>query len=148
MLRNLSSYVIMCIYYFLECMLRWSVFRWCSYFCKGRSSTDDRVQPGHANVIFTQEAIAAVDSTVRNNQRITTPYTVNEMSMSKRNVPTILHKYLQYKKICARWIPKHLTQEQTSYHIGCPGNNLCVTMKWEAISFHGLLRWWNVLSSH
>ncbi|GFS50236.1 jerky protein [Nephila pilipes] len=34
------------------------------------------------------------------------------MSLNKGSVYTILHERLQYRKSCAQWVPKHLTEEQ------------------------------------
>lgn len=44
--------------------------------------------------------IATVDSLEKNNWQITTHKIVDEMSMSKRNVHTLLHEKLQYQKVC------------------------------------------------
>jgi len=50
--------------YGTECMSRSAVFRWCSDFRHGRVSTADMPRPGQAQVVNTQESIAAVNSLV------------------------------------------------------------------------------------
>ena len=58
--------------YGTECMSHTAVFRWSSDFCHGRVSTADMLRPGQAHVVIAQESIAAVNSLVRENRRITT----------------------------------------------------------------------------
>ena len=81
-------------------------------FCHGRVSTADMPRPGQAHVVITQESIAAVKSVVRENRRITTREIADSLSVRKGTVDTILHERLQYSKVCAQWVPKHLTEDQ------------------------------------
>ena len=71
--------------YGTECMSRTAVFRWCSDFRHGCVSTADMPRPGQAHVVITQESIAAVNSLVRENRRITTRETADSLSVSKGN---------------------------------------------------------------
>jgi histone-lysine N-methyltransferase SETMAR len=100
------------------CLSRTSVFRWCSEFRKGRTNTDDKPRPGQAHMVITRETITAVDNLVRNNRRITTREIVATLSISKGSVHTIHHERLEYRKVCAQWVPKHLTEEQKTYRMG------------------------------
>jgi len=104
--------------YGTECMSRTAVFRWCSDFRHGRVSTADMQRPGQANVVITQESIAAVNSLVRENRRITTREIADSLSVSEGTVDTILHEHLQYSKVCAQWVPKHLTEDQKCLRMG------------------------------
>ena len=76
--------------YGTECMSRTAVFRCCSDFRHGRVSTADMPRPGQAHVVITQESIAAVNSLVRGNHRITTQEIADSLSVSKGTVDTIL----------------------------------------------------------
>jgi hypothetical protein len=87
--------------------------------------------------VITEEKIAAVDTLVQDNRRITVqelstavnismgsiPYTKScmriwamELSMavniSMGSIHQILHAHLGYQKVCAQWVPKHLTDEK------------------------------------
>jgi len=88
------------------------VFQWCSDFCHERVSTADMPRPGRAHVVITQESIAAVNFLVRENHQITTREIADSLSVSKGTVDTILHENLQYSKVCAQWVRKHLTEDQ------------------------------------
>jgi len=69
--------------YKTECMSGIAVFRWCSDFRHGRVSTANMPRPGQAHVVITQESIAAVNSLVRENRRITTRKIADSLSVSK-----------------------------------------------------------------
>ncbi|KFM74607.1 Jerky protein, partial [Stegodyphus mimosarum] len=103
--------------YGMECMKHRSVFRWFRDFCSGRSSTDDRPQPGQAPVVISQERVADVECFMKMNQRTTALERVEEISMSIGSMNTILHERLRYRKVCAQWAPKHLTEEQKIHHM-------------------------------
>jgi len=104
--------------YGTECMSRTAVFRWYSDFRHGRVSTADMPPPGQAHVVITQESIAAVNSLMRENSRITTREIADSLSVSKGTVDTILHEHLHYSKVCAQWVPKHLTEDQKCLRMG------------------------------
>ena len=81
-------------------------------------STADMPRPGQAHVVNTQESIVAVNSLVRENRWITTWEIADSLSVSKGTVDTILHEHLQYSKVCAQWVPKHLTEDQKCLRMG------------------------------
>ena len=110
--------------YGTECMSRTAVFRWCSDFRHRRVSTADMPRPGQAHVVITQESIAAVNSLVGENRRITTWEIANSLSVSKGTVDTILHERLQNSKVCPQWVPKHLTEDQKCLRMGGPMGHL------------------------
>ena len=67
---------------------------------------------------ITQESIAAVNFLVRENRRITPREIADSLSVSKGTVDTILHEHLQYSKVCAQWVQKHLTEDQKCLRMG------------------------------
>jgi len=77
----------------------------------GISSVTDSLRPGQAHRVVTSEAIAAVETIVKENRRVT----VNEIAahMDKSNVSAhhIAHDILQFHKVSARWVPRQLTAE-------------------------------------
>jgi len=80
--------------YGTECMSCTAVFRWCSDFHHGHVSTADMPRRGQAHVVITQESIAAANSLVRENRRISTQEIADSLSVSKGTVDTILHEHL------------------------------------------------------
>lgn len=88
-----------------------SVRRWCRNFNLGRGNTHDDERSGRPSVI-TDQLLSSVNEFVRNDRRVT----IDEISEHFPNVSrTIIHElvkhHLHYAKICARWVPRMLTDE-------------------------------------
>ncbi|GBN12818.1 hypothetical protein AVEN_213669-1 [Araneus ventricosus] len=65
-----------------------------------------------------------MDELIRQNRRITTCEIAVELSISKGNVHHIIHKKLGYGKVCAQWVPKHLSENQKTARMG-----VCLTQQ-------------------
>ncbi|XP_035205725.1 uncharacterized protein LOC118180767, partial [Stegodyphus dumicola] len=115
--------------YGMKCMKRRSVFRWLRDFRSARSSTDDTPRPDQAHVV---KQVADMDRLVKMNRRITTREIAKKMSMSIRSMHTVLRKRLRYHKVCAQWVPKHLTEEQEIHHISA---SMKFLMRWYLLTF-------------
>jgi hypothetical protein len=89
-----------------------AVFKWCVEFQGGQVSTEDRPRPGQVSVI-TEEKIAAVDTLVQENRRITVRELSTTVNTSMGSIHQILYVLLGYWKVCAQWVPKHLTEEDS-----------------------------------
>ncbi|GBM86999.1 hypothetical protein AVEN_19895-1 [Araneus ventricosus] len=71
-----------------------------------------------AHVVINSAMISAVDELIRQNRRITTREIVVELLLRKGTVHHIIHKKLGYGKICAQWVPKHLSENQKTVMMG------------------------------
>ncbi|GBM81820.1 hypothetical protein AVEN_36942-1 [Araneus ventricosus] len=72
----------------------------------------DLPRPGQAHVVTNSAAISSVNELIRQNRRITTREITVELTISKGTVHHIIHKKLGYGKVCAQWLPKHLSENQ------------------------------------
>ncbi|GBL72343.1 hypothetical protein AVEN_115283-1 [Araneus ventricosus] len=95
-----------------QCLARCTIFRWCQRCEAGRVNIKDLPRPGQAHVETNSDTISAVYELIRENRRITTRETAVELSRSKGTVHHIIHKKLGYGKVCAQWVPKHLSENQ------------------------------------
>lgn len=91
-----------------------SVRRWCRNFSLGRESTHDDERSGRPSVI-TDELLSSINEFVKADRRVT----IDEISENFSNVSrTVIHEivkdHLHYAKICARWVPRMLTDEHKS----------------------------------
>ncbi|GBN09480.1 hypothetical protein AVEN_139490-1 [Araneus ventricosus] len=77
-----------------------------------------RKHQGLAHVVINSATISAVDELIRQNRWITTREIVVEMSISKGTVRHVIHKKLGYGKVCAQWVPKHLSENQKTARMG------------------------------
>ncbi|GBN95400.1 hypothetical protein AVEN_218268-1 [Araneus ventricosus] len=63
-----------------------------------------------------------MDELIRQNRRITTRKIAVELSISKVFVHHIINKKLGYGKVCAQWVPKHLSENQKTarrFYVRC-----------------------------
>ncbi|GBM38601.1 hypothetical protein AVEN_254330-1 [Araneus ventricosus] len=95
-----------------QCLARCTIFRWRQRYEAGRVNIKDLPCPGQAPVVTNSATISAVDELIRQNCRITTREIAVELSISKGTVHHIIHKRLSYGKVCAQWVPKHLSENQ------------------------------------
>ncbi|GBL90330.1 hypothetical protein AVEN_130416-1 [Araneus ventricosus] len=70
------------------------------------------------HVVTNSATISAMDELIRLNRRITTREIAVELSISKGTVHHIIHKTLGYGKVCAQWVPKHLSENQKTARMG------------------------------
>ena len=87
-----------------------SVREWCRKF-KGRTDVHDEGGHGRKSVA-TVGLVERVDHLVRGKRR----FTISELSeefpeISRSALYTITNKDLEYRKLCARWVPKMLTDD-------------------------------------
>ncbi|GBM21446.1 hypothetical protein AVEN_99267-1 [Araneus ventricosus] len=95
-----------------QSLTRCTIFRWCYRYEPGDVNIKDLPRPGQAHAVTKSAAISAVDELIRQNRRITTREIAVELSISKGTVHRIIHKKLGYGKVCAQWVPKHLSENQ------------------------------------
>ncbi len=110
------------------------VKRWRRSFLEGRTSLADDEHSGRQSVI-TEDAINTVQAFIDGDQRITVAeiewYFNNVVCdpISHRMVVEIIRNRLDYPKICARWVPKLLTEEHTTNRMAAGLDFLSTTMR-------------------
>ena len=67
----------------------------------------------------TKANIAVVKIVVEQDARLSVKYTASCTSISEGSVQTILKKRLDLRKVCARWVPHLLTEEQKTQSLKC-----------------------------
>ncbi|GBN28368.1 hypothetical protein AVEN_158817-1 [Araneus ventricosus] len=101
-----------------QCLARCTIFRWRQRYEAGRVNIKDLPRPGQAHVVTNRVTISAEDELIRQNRRIITRGFAIELSISKGTVHHIMHKKLGYSKVCAQWVPKHLSENQRTARMG------------------------------
>ncbi|GBO29420.1 hypothetical protein AVEN_93255-1 [Araneus ventricosus] len=107
-----------------HCLARCTIFRWCQRYEAGYVNIKDLPRPGQAHVVTNTARISDVNELIRQNRRITTREIAVELSISKGTVHHIIHKKLGYGKVCAQWVPKHLSESQKTARKG-----VCLTQQ-------------------
>ena len=89
-----------------------TVFRWVQAFKAGKFSVEDDTHPGRPKTSVTKANIAAVKIVVEQDARLSVKDIASCTGISEGSVQTILKKCLDLRKVCARWVPHLLTEEQ------------------------------------
>ena len=89
-----------------------TVYRWVSRFNHGRQSISDDKHSGRPTYAVTNSNISKIRELLKIDGTLTVREIANTIGISTGSVFTILKSKLNFKKICARWIPHILTKEQ------------------------------------
>ena len=96
---------------------RTSVFEWFAEFRRGRRSLDDAPRSGRPVEVTTEDKVAAVRAMVDEDARVTVAQLARITGISAGSVVTILHEKLGLSKVCARWIPHRLSEDQKAARV-------------------------------
>lgn len=89
-----------------------SVYAWFRDFKLGRVLLEDEKKPGRPKAVTLPENIEAVRSLIEKDRPVTYREIASELGISMTSINKILHKHLKVRKLCARWIPHLLTEEE------------------------------------
>ena len=95
------------------------IFRYVKAFKAGKFSVEDDTHPGKPKTSATKADIAAVKIVVEQDGRLSVKDIANCTGISGGSVQTILKKRLDLRKVCARWVPHLLTEEQKTQCLKC-----------------------------
>lgn len=88
-----------------------TVKRWISECKRGRTSTESEPNPGRPSDASCQENIDAVQDMILSNRRHTVRKIAETMGIGTATAHHIISEVLGYHKVCARWVPRMLTNE-------------------------------------
>jgi transposase len=92
-------------------MKRRTVYKWVDRFKEGQESIDDKAREGRPSTSRVGEKAQLVHNLLMLDRRITTRIITDKLGISKGSVQTILKEDLNMQKLCAKIVPKVLTQE-------------------------------------
>ena len=96
-----------------------TVFRLIKAFKAGKFSVEDDTRPGRPKTSVTMANIAAVKIVVEQDARLSVKDIASCTGISEGSVQTILKKRLDLRKVCTRWVPHLLTEEQKTRRLKC-----------------------------
>ena len=93
-----------------SCMNRASVFEWHKRFKEGRESVRDDERCGRSKEVRTPELIGQIKNFMDNDRRVSIETISAQLDVSVGH--TIIHEELKMRKICAKFVPRVLREDQ------------------------------------
>ena len=95
-----------------QCPSYSTIFRWHRECQRGRKSIEDDKHTGRIPNSATSENIERVRHFLRDERKVSITTISTNLNLSRTAIFTILHDHLHYRKLCARWVPRILTDVQ------------------------------------
>ncbi|XP_011630294.1 histone-lysine N-methyltransferase SETMAR-like [Pogonomyrmex barbatus] len=92
-----------------------TVYFWINEFKRGRTLIKDETRPGRPVEVTTPEMIEKIHRIVMEDRRIKVRDIAEIVGISVDRVHNILHKELEMKKLCARWVPRLLDDRSKTH---------------------------------
>ena len=89
-----------------------TVKNWVAQFKRGDFSTCDVPRPGRPKTVTTPEIIYQIHELILEDRRISTKSIAQQLGISRERVGSIIHEYLDMRKLSAKWVPKCLNADQ------------------------------------
>jgi len=93
-------------------MKKTAVYKWVKRFSEGRKSITDKERSRRPPTSRTEENVTKFHQIVRENRRLTVRSVAEQVNIDTETVRKILTEDLVMRKVCAKMVPKDLTEEQ------------------------------------
>jgi len=93
-------------------MKKTAVYKWVKRFSEGRESVTDEESSGRSATSRTEENVTKVRQIVHENRRLTVRNIAEKVNIDRETVRKMLPEDLDVRKMCAKMVPKELTEEQ------------------------------------
>lgn len=100
------------------------VHKWFTEFKCGRTNTEDAPRPGRPVEVTTSEMVDKVHDMVMDDPKLKVREIAETVSISTERVVTILHEHCHMRKLCAKWVPRLLTEQQKRIRVTTSQRNL------------------------
>ena len=95
-----------------SCLAQSNVYNWFKRFQDGREDVEDDPRSGRPSTSKTDKNIEKVGVLVRSDRRLTIRMISNTVGIDKESVRQILHDNFNMHKVCAKMVPKILSDDQ------------------------------------
>jgi hypothetical protein len=102
-----------------QAMKKTAICKWYARFLGGQQSIHDDKRSGRTRPNVTSNHVAVIKELLDNDRRIAICEIHERSNCSIGTVRRIIHDELNMKRLCARWIPKMLTDEQKVESVRC-----------------------------
>ena len=98
------------------CMSQASVFEWHKRFKEGRESVRDDESCGRSKEVRTPDLISQIKNFMDKDRRVSIEIISAQFDVSVGIVHTIIREELKMRKICAKFVPRVLREDQKERH--------------------------------
>ncbi len=116
-----------------------TVKRWMQEFKFGRTSTNDEPRSGRPLGVTSPEMIARIEKLVTGDRKLKLRELADMVSISSERVYNILHNHLNMLKLCTRWVPRVITNDQKRERVECSEANLSMIKRNRSEFFRRLI---------
>lgn len=102
-----------------EALSKAQVFRWHSEFRNGRESVEDLERAGRPTTVTSDETVTKVRNLLNSDRRLSLRLMAAELDMNHTTVHKIVTEQLGMRKICAKLVPRVLSDEQKQRRVEC-----------------------------
>ena len=92
-----------------------AVYKWVKRFSEGRESVTDEERSGRPATSRTEKNFANFRQIMRENRRLTVRSIAEQVNIDGETVRKILTEDLDMRKVCAKMVPKELTEKKKSF---------------------------------
>jgi acyl dehydratase len=93
------------------CLSLQQLYEWGRKFRNSVTSVAVAPRSGQAHRVVTPESIAAAEAILMDNRRVTVNEIAAKLNIFHGSAHHIIHDVLKFRKVSARWVPRHLTPE-------------------------------------
>jgi len=93
-------------------MKKTAVYKWVKRFPEGREGVTEEERSKRPATSRTEKNIAKLRQILRENRRLTVRSIAEQMNIDRETISKILTEDLDMRKVCAKMVPKELTEEQ------------------------------------
>ena len=126
-----------------SCVNRASVFEWHKRIKEGRESVRDDERCGRSKEVRTPELIGQIKNFMDKDCRVSIETISAQFDVSVGTVHTIIRKELKMRKICAKFVPRMLREDQKERRCHYRGRWL----SWSIQIPQFLMLWWPVMKA-
>ncbi|CAF4875489.1 unnamed protein product, partial [Rotaria sp. Silwood1] len=101
-----------------------TVFNWFREFQRNKFSVHDAPRSGRPSTSVTQQTIDAVRTIIEGDPHSTYQRIETILGISSIAINSIIHDYLNLRKVCAPWVPHTLTDDQKQLRVQFCGHSL------------------------
>ena len=122
-----------------SCMVRKVIQKWCREFALGHTEIHDKKPSGRPSIC--NETVAKFEETMRKDRRVSLDdLCVSILEVSRTTIYRILMDKLQYRKVCATWVPRMLAVDHKRQRVDS-AQEFSAAMRMKRITFCIRLSW-------